>query len=85
MDVSVIIVNYNTATLTRQCVDSLFSVHDDNLKFEVIIVDNASSDGSQELLENYPGVTFIEAGDNIGFGRANNIGARQASGRYLFF
>ena len=57
MDVSVIIVNYNTLALTMQCVDSIYQMTN-GIKFEIIIVDNASTDGSVELLTN-------EFGDSI--------------------
>jgi GT2 family glycosyltransferase len=51
----------------------------------VIVVDNASHDGSQQMLrEKFPNVILVECSKNIGFGRANNLGAKRASGKYLF-
>jgi GT2 family glycosyltransferase len=85
MDVSVIIVNYNTKNLIKQCIESIvkFTV---GIQYEIIIVDNASIDGSQKMIkENFPFVSLIENELNLGFGSANNIGANYAQGKYLFF
>lgn len=82
-DVSVIIVNYNTLELTSQCVESIFE-KTSGLNFEVIVVDNASSDGSRDFFSEDKRIIYIYNKDNVGFGRANNIGATKASGRYLF-
>lgn len=84
MDVSIIIVNYNTLHLLTECIDSIRS-HTYGIEYEIIVVDNASSDGSVDFLKrHYPEVMTIEAGDNLGFGRANNIGITKSCGRYLF-
>lgn len=83
MDVSVIIVNYNTKELTLDCVNSLFT-HTSGVEFEVIIVDNASTDDSSAWFEVDNRVTFIRSHENIGFGRANNLGYQHASGKYIF-
>ncbi len=84
MDVSVIIVNYNTVKMTKECIDSIFQ-YTDNVEFEIIVVDNNSSDGSiSTLRELYSNVKIIESKENIGFGRANNVGAKHACGKYLF-
>lgn len=84
MDVSVIIVNYNTLALTMQCVDSIYQMTN-GVKFEIIIVDNASTDGSKEIFKKDSRVIFIEAEKNLGFGKANNLGVQKSSGNYLFF
>lgn len=84
MDVSIIIVNYNTKSLTLQCVNSIFEKTID-LSFEIILVDNASSDGSVECFSQDKRIIFIEAGDNLGFGKANNLGLAKAKGKYIFF
>lgn len=84
MDVSIIIVNYNTKTLTRQCVDSVFE-KTTGISFEVILVDNASTDGSREHFEGDNRITYIYSNENLGFGRANNLGFARAKGDYLFF
>ena len=59
MDISVIIVNYNTAQITKQCLDSIFEqTHD--VEFEVIIVDNASTDESEKILSAYPNIKYVK-------------------------
>ena len=83
MDVSVIIVNYNTKELTKACIDSVFAMTS-GVSFEVILVDNASTDGSIELFEKDERILFIESGKNLGFGKANNLGYQYAKGKYLF-
>ena len=84
MDVSVIIVSYNTRDLLKQCIVSIYQQTTD-LNFEIIVVDNASVDGSTEMIKTeYPKVILIESKENLGFGKANNLGAKQASGTYLF-
>jgi GT2 family glycosyltransferase len=84
MNVSIIIVSYNTQALLKQCLASVFEKTQD-IKFEVIVVDNASHDGSPQMVrEEFPNVTLIESPANLGFGRANNLGAQAAKGKYLF-
>jgi GT2 family glycosyltransferase len=57
----------------------------EGVSFEVIVVDNGSQDGSQEMIRlEFPTVTLIESAENFGFGSANNAGAEQAKGKYLF-
>jgi GT2 family glycosyltransferase len=83
MDVSIIIVNTNTKALLKQALKSVFEKTKD-ITFEVIVVDNTSRDGSQEMLrEEFPNVILIET-ENKGFGWANNVGAKYAKGKYLF-
>ena len=84
-DVSVIIVNYKTAPLTVDCINSLFE-KTDGISFEVIVVDNASGDDSVEKLKTELGdrIVVIPSEYNLGFGKGNNLGAEHASGRYLF-
>jgi GT2 family glycosyltransferase len=84
MNVSIIIVSYNTKALLRQCLQSVFEKTQD-MAFEVIVVDNSSHDGSPQMMrEEFPAVTFVES-ENKGFGHANNVGAKYAQGKYLFF
>lgn len=80
---SIIIVCYNSEKFIQQTLKSV----SDNLPkdSEIIVLDNDSLDDTKEILENYPGITFIENGANIGFSKANNIGAKQAQGEYLLF
>lgn len=81
--VSVIIVNYNSGSYTLACIQSLLRQQDARL--EVIVLDNASSDNSVELLEaNLPEtVHLIQSDINLGFGKANNLGVRNAQGDYV--
>lgn len=83
IDVSVIIINYNTKELTKNCIDSIFE-KTSNITFEVILVDNASTDGSLELFAKDNRIIFIKSEKNLGFGRANNLGYQYAKGKYLF-
>lgn len=84
MNVSIIIVNYNTKVLLGQCLESVFEMTRD-IAFEVLVVDNASSDGSEEYITSkFADVVWINSGGNLGFGRANNLGAEHAKGEYLF-
>ena len=83
MDVSVIIVNYNVKEFVQNLLNSLEKASK-NLAVEVIIVDNASDDGSVELIrEKFPNVILVANKTNLGFGKANNIGLQMAKGKYL--
>ncbi|PKN66951.1 MAG: glycosyltransferase family 2 protein [Deltaproteobacteria bacterium HGW-Deltaproteobacteria-12] len=82
IDLSVIVVNWNTKDLLRNCLQSVYStVHD--LTLEIIVVDNASSDGSQEMLErDFPQIIRICNRENRGFGAANNQAFAVMKGKY---
>ena len=86
IDLSIIIVNYNVKDLLENCVNSIFSSVK-NLQFEIIIVDNNSYDGSvahlKKKFSDNSCIKIIENKINLGFGKANNIGAREAKGKYL--
>ena len=84
MDVSIIIVNYNTKELTAHCIDSVYE-KSEGIDFEIILVDNASSDGSREYFQNDSRITYIYNDENLGFGRANNRGLEVAKGRDILF
>lgn len=84
MDISIILVNYNTKQLTIDCLKSIYE-KTSGVDFEVFVVDNASQDDSIEFIkEAFPQVKLIENPENIGFGRANNVGIKQAIGKYVF-
>lgn len=84
MDVSVIIVNYNTKHLLENCLNSLLEKTREII-FEIIVVDNASSDGSSEMMQlKFPLIKLVESKENLGFGKANNLGSKYASGNFLF-
>lgn len=85
MDVSIIIVNYNTKNLTRNCLKSIYE-HTKDLEFEVVVSDNGSTDGSIEMIKSeFPQVILIENNANLGFGAANNRGLKIAKGKYIFY
>lgn len=85
MDVSIIIVNYNTKVLLSECINSVFE-KTSQLVYEIIVVDNASADDPTEFMQHeFPQVKFVRNAENIGFGRANNLGAMHAKGEFLFF
>lgn len=83
MRLSVIIVNWNTYDFLKACLDSLKSTLE-NPDCEVIVVDNASSDGSSEMVvREYPRATLIQMMSNGGFSSGNNAGIQVARGRYI--
>jgi GT2 family glycosyltransferase len=83
IDLSLIIVNWNTREELRECLGSIFWVAKP-LALEVIVVDNASSDGSTELVRReFPKVQLVENGANLGFATACNQGLRLSRGRYI--
>ena len=85
MDISIIIVNYNTLELTKNTIDSVIE-KTTGIKYEIILVDNASTDGSIEYFEkNYKDkIIFLKNKENLGFGRANNKGIEIAKGKFIF-
>jgi len=83
MDLSIIIVNYNTKQLTLNCLQSVYESVTD-YHFEVILIDNDSKDGSVEAIRQaYPQVQLIANTENTGFSKANNQGMRVSQGRYV--
>ncbi|MCX7981276.1 MAG: glycosyltransferase family 2 protein [Syntrophales bacterium] len=83
MKVSIIIVSYNTADLTKACLESLRLAHGEK---EICVVDNASTDGSVEMIKTlFPEVTLIVNNRNIGFGAANNQALACTEGDYIIF
>lgn len=79
---SILIVSYNTRDLTLACLDSI--VRETRVPHDIIVVDNASTDGSREAIMNHPSrPNLIALGENIGFARANNIAARAATAEML--
>lgn len=83
-EITIIYVNYRTAQLTLSSVQSVERLCGD-AKIEIIVVDNASGDNIEELLADSPSVKLIKSAENLGFGRANNLGMLQATGRYVLF
>lgn len=89
MDVSIIIVSFNTKELLVKCLESIRK-HTKGVKYEVIVVDNGSTDESTTGIKSITGTTgirikIIENKKNLGFAKANNQGAKIAKGRYILF
>jgi GT2 family glycosyltransferase len=83
MKLSIIIVNYNVKYFLRQLLQSIQASAVD-FSYEIIIVDNASTDGSVSFIEKeFPSLTLIRNETNVGFSRANNIGIRQSKGAFI--
>ena len=83
IDLSIIMVSWNARDYLLKCLQSIEATTS-GLQYEVLVVDNASADGSAQAVRNaYPAVRLIETGSNLGFGRANNLGIRNARGRLL--
>ena len=83
LDLSIIIVSWNAKSYLLQCIESLASETSSH-NMEIIVVDNASTDGSPEAVQKkYPYIKLIQNKTNSGFAKANNIGIRQSEGRYV--
>ena len=85
-DISIIIVNYNVKQFILNCLNSIYNNKNNlNITFEVIVVDNHSSDGSIDaIINNYPQVILIKNSKNTGFPTANNQAFKIAKGKYIF-
>lgn len=79
--IDIIIVNWNSGAQLALCVDSLSAA----MVRQIIVVDNASTDGSDQAIVGHPGVTLIRSPENLGFGKACNLGAQHASTEFLLF
>lgn len=83
MDLSIVIVNWNTCDLLRDCLTSVRAGLGD-LQAEILVVDNASSDRSVDMVRaEFPVVSLIESSENLGFAGGNNVALRRARGRYV--
>jgi len=80
IDLSIIIVSFNTKKLTEDCLSSTIrSLKESKLTWEILVVDNVSTDGTREMLrKKFPVVKTILNRENVGFGRGNNQGIRAA-------
>lgn len=84
MDLSIIVVNYNTLSTTAACIERVFSLTK-GIRFELLLVDNASTDGSRDYFAADKRIKYIYNSENIGFGLANNLALQQAQGRNILF
>jgi len=83
MDLSVIVINYNTRQLTMQCLESIYA-KSEGLSFEVILVDNASVEcDPEEFKQAYPQIHLIKSPTNTGFSGGNNLGIQASKGDYV--
>jgi N-acetylglucosaminyl-diphospho-decaprenol L-rhamnosyltransferase len=83
VDVSILIISFNTRELTLGCLRSV-QEQTRGVEYEVVVVDNASNDGSADAIAgDFPWVQLVRLSENIGFARANNLAAKSARGRYL--
>ncbi|MBI1863081.1 glycosyltransferase family 2 protein [Candidatus Microgenomates bacterium] len=89
IDLSIIIISFNTASITKKCLDTVCaSLQTSRLKWEVVIVDNASNDDSPKMLAAYQKthpdhIRYVANSRNLGFGRANNQAVADSRGRYI--
>ena len=83
-DISIIIVSYNVAELLKQCIKSILK-NIKGLNFEIIIVDNNSSDNTADILKEFPKIKIIFNNSNLGFAKANNQALEIATGEYVCF
>ena len=85
MDLSIICVNWNSLGYLRECIVSIYE-YTHGISFEVIVVDNASSEvGVETLKDFFPNISIVQSSENLGFSRANNLGFAHSSGRYVLF
>jgi N-acetylglucosaminyl-diphospho-decaprenol L-rhamnosyltransferase len=85
MDVSICIVNWNTRELLCKCLDSIRRLTK-GVRYETIVVDNASSDDSVETVRReFPEVRLIASTENLGFARGTNLAAKHGTGRYILY
>lgn len=83
MDLSIIIVNWKVKDLLEKCLRSIFE-QTKNIGFEIFVVDNASGDGSVEMVrEKFPQVDLTASTENLGFAKGNNLAAKKANGKYV--
>src|SRR3990170_6684094 len=78
MKLAIVILNFNGLDDTLACLDSIKKLIDDGIGVETIVVDNFSSDGSQEALPKIKDIVFIQNRDNLGYAGGNNVGIKYA-------
>ena len=91
IELSIVLISYNTKQITKECIESIYASFErlESDIFELIVLDNASTDGSKEMLSElsnkYSNVTLILNTENVGFGKGNNEAVMKASGKYILF
>jgi N-acetylglucosaminyl-diphospho-decaprenol L-rhamnosyltransferase len=85
VELSIVIINWNSRDFLRECLASI-AQQAPKFSFEVIVIDNASFDGSAEMVQHeFPGVRYMQSAENLGFSRGNNAAALTSTGRILLF
>lgn len=83
IDISIVIVSFNTEQITLDCIDSIYKSETD-YKYEIILVDNNSKDKTVERIKTaFPDVKLIASDKNLGFSKGNNVGIAKSSGKYV--
>jgi len=83
MDISIIIINYNTFTITSDCIRSVIKFTS-NVEYEIILVDNASTEyDPRDFLKEFPQLVLVKSDINGGFAYGNNLGIHRAGGEYI--
>ncbi len=85
IDISIIIVTWNTAKITKKCIDTINTHLSSSLSYEIIVADNDSQDNTADLISKLPHVTYFNTSSNLGFSKANNLAVAKSHGQYLFF
>jgi GT2 family glycosyltransferase len=84
-ELSIVIINWRSVDFTRRCLETVYANAKD-MAFEIIVVDNASWDGCDEMLKaEFPEVVFVQSQTNLGFAGANNLGFSRCRGQYVLF
>lgn len=89
MDLSIVIVSYNTKKITQDCLESINrSLTKSKIKYEIVVADNSSKDGSDVLLSKMAQnrtnhLIYFQTGKNLGFGLGNNFAVRKTRGKYI--
>lgn len=85
LDLTIVVVSHNSSKTLRSCLQSLIDHGPNQYTYRIIVVDNASTDGSVDLIEaEFPDVEVLSLAENVGFGRGNNAGMAKAPARYYY-
>jgi GT2 family glycosyltransferase len=84
IDLSIIILNFNTVTLLDDCLSSIINSDFGKFSYEILVSDNGSTDGSQAMIkQKFPQVMLFDNKENLGFAKGNNVAIKNATGRYV--
>src|SRR3990167_7996552 len=89
IELSIILLSYNTALLTKNCIESIIKEASEDVKYEIIVFDNASSDETASMMKalslKHDNIKFVQNKENLGFAKGNNHAVNHARGKYLLF